>query len=102
MNQKEIEVMSEALRARGLTWGQTNFAVALARNAIDAAINAMPPDPELERLHGENLMLRNALKQAVKRQGFTPAELSVARELIVGAQLYDLQAIGPIMQEPKP
>lgn len=62
MNQQEIEVMSEALRERGLTWSQTNFAIALARNAIAAAINAMPPDPELERLRVENEVLRKALR----------------------------------------
>ena len=32
------------------------------RNAISAAINAMPPDPELERLRVENERLRGALQ----------------------------------------
>lgn len=36
MNQEEIEVMCEALRAQGLTWSQTSFAISLVRNAIDA------------------------------------------------------------------
>lgn len=35
MTQKDIDQMSDALRARGLTLDQTNFAVSLVRNAID-------------------------------------------------------------------
>lgn len=36
MNQKQIDAMAEALRAQGLTWGQINFAVSLARKAVTA------------------------------------------------------------------
>ena len=32
MNQQQIDEMSESLRAQGLTWAQTNFAVSLVRN----------------------------------------------------------------------
>ena len=35
LTQKDIDQMSDALRAQGLTWNQTNFAVSLVRNAID-------------------------------------------------------------------
>ena len=35
MNQQEIDEVSEALRKQGLTWNQTNFAVALVRNMQD-------------------------------------------------------------------
>lgn len=33
MNQQQLDEMAEALRAQGLTWRQTNFAVSLVRNA---------------------------------------------------------------------
>ena len=33
MNQNKIDELVDALRAQGLTWGQTNFAVSLVRNA---------------------------------------------------------------------
>ena len=34
--QQELDAMAEALRAQGLTWSQTNFAVSLVRNAVTA------------------------------------------------------------------
>ena len=34
--QQEIDKLAEALRAQGLTWRQTTFAVALLRNAVAA------------------------------------------------------------------
>lgn len=49
MTQQEIDAMSEALRSQGLTWGQTNFAVSLVRNAVAA---------ERERLQRQNEVLR--------------------------------------------
>lgn len=33
MNQKKIDTIVNALRSQGLNWSQTNFAVALIRNA---------------------------------------------------------------------
>lgn len=36
MSQQEIDTLCEALRAQGLTWSQTNFAVSLVRNGAAA------------------------------------------------------------------
>ena len=36
MTQQELDAMSEALRAKGLTWSQTSFAVSLVRNRVAA------------------------------------------------------------------
>ena len=100
MNQQEIEVMSEALRERGLTWSQTNFAIALARNAIAAAINAMPPDPELERLRAEN-----AAKQAkidALMLEFCPNELTHEQVANWVSHQRVSDALIDAMLEPKP
>ena len=52
--QQEIDAMAEALRAHGLTWRQTNFAVSLVRNAVAAEreLCASISAPEIERLRG--------------------------------------------------
>ena len=34
LNQQEIDAMSESFRSQGLTWSQTNFAVAVVRNTL--------------------------------------------------------------------
>lgn len=33
MDQQQLDSLADALRAQGLTWAQTNFAVSLVRNA---------------------------------------------------------------------
>jgi len=35
MNQKRIDELADALRAQGLTWNQTNFAISLIRNELE-------------------------------------------------------------------
>ena len=40
LTQEDIDQMSDALRAQGLTWNQTNFAVSLVRNSVDAESKA--------------------------------------------------------------
>ena len=36
MNQEQIDQIAEALRAQGLTWAQTNFAVSMIGTAVAA------------------------------------------------------------------
>ena len=52
------EMVSAADFAIGVMPGWVRSSAAQLREAIAAAINAMPPDPELERLRAENERLR--------------------------------------------
>lgn len=49
MNQQELDTMSEALRSQGLTWSQTNFAVSLVRNAVDAEREQAPQQADFDK-----------------------------------------------------
>ena len=42
MGQQEIEALTNAFRRQGLTWDQTNFAVAVVRNRVEAAQKSAP------------------------------------------------------------
>lgn len=50
MNQQEIDALSEALRKQGLTWNQTNFAIALVRNMQDKEREACAKACEAEHV----------------------------------------------------
>lgn len=55
LTQKDIDQMSDSLRAQGLTWNQTNYAVSLVRNAIDTEREACAKGCEqLSHIGSEN------------------------------------------------
>lgn len=56
ISQEQIDSMAAALRRQGLTWSQTNFAISLVRNAVEAEQQAGEAVAEVSDFVGETII----------------------------------------------